>query len=96
VLAARERAQLAVERRQLTVERIDHPQAERDQLTPSLGKLYGSERLPASLATQPLSGRHALTCSETAARACGGAPGWANDFDAGSDRRANRRGGPRV
>src|SRR5438552_1785251 len=59
-LAARKYAELAGKWHQLLVERIDHAQPELDQLSPGRGKVGRRERLPADLAAQPQSGRHAL------------------------------------
>jgi hypothetical protein len=48
-LAASKRPQLAVERRQLEIERVEHAQADLDQLTAGRGKLRLPQRLPAGL-----------------------------------------------
>src|SRR6266540_2058703 len=52
-LATGERAQRTVERRQFAVDRIDHPQRQRDQLAPGRRELYLGERLPASAGARP-------------------------------------------
>src|SRR5207247_9443183 len=47
-LAAGERAQRPVERDKFAVDRLQHPERERDQLAPGRGELHLGERLPTS------------------------------------------------
>src|SRR6266542_5312311 len=59
-LAAGEGAELSVERRQFAIDRVDHPQRQRDELAPGRGELRPRERLPAGARARPQPGRHTL------------------------------------
>src|SRR5215218_1013135 len=59
-LAAGERAQIAVEWSQFAIDRVDHPQRQRDELAPGRGELRRRERLPAGAGARPQPGRDPL------------------------------------
>src|SRR6266496_3708812 len=59
-LAAGERAQRPLERRKLPVDRLQHPQRQRDQLAPGGRELRLGERLPTSAGARLQPGRDSL------------------------------------
>src|SRR5918994_6579721 len=59
-LTGGEGPQLPVERHQLAVEHVDHPQRDRDQLAPGRGELDTGERLPTGARARLQSGRDTL------------------------------------
>jgi hypothetical protein len=59
-LTARKQRQRPVQRRQLVIDHVDHPQRQRQQLTTGRRQLDRRKRLPASAGARPHAGRHAL------------------------------------
>jgi hypothetical protein len=59
-LAAGEGVQIAVERRQFAIDRLDHPLRQRDELAPGRRELRPREGLPAGAGARPQAGRHTL------------------------------------